>query len=132
MPEKLTLTSYLVKRGKGNALTRIEAQAFGIDYPLVAGWPGRHGEMEITAAMLEQLEQGIAAASGGVAKRARRGLDAVDGVAPAPVTRPVRKVAAVRAAPTVPVAPAARASPVKGFVLRRPKSYRARKQAPWA
>lgn len=56
MSQKLTLTVYLEQKGqKAKALKRVEAEAFGIEYPLRTGWPGRHGEMEITAQMLEQI-----------------------------------------------------------------------------
>jgi len=131
MAEKLTLTSYLVKRGKGNALTRIEAEAFGIDYPLVSGWPARHGEMEITVVMLDQLEQAIAAASGGTARRARRGLDAVEGVTPALVTRSRQKTTPIRVETVASALPAVKVSPVPGFEVRRARRYRMRKSAPW-
>jgi hypothetical protein len=56
MSQKLTLTVYLEQKGqKAKALKRVEAEAFGISYPLQAGWPGRHGEMEVTPQMLEQI-----------------------------------------------------------------------------
>ena len=56
MSQKLTLEVYLEQKGqKAKALKRIEAEAFGIPYPLQAGWPGRHGEMEVTPKMLEQI-----------------------------------------------------------------------------
>ena len=56
MSQKLTLTVYLEQKGqKAKALKRVEAEAFGIPYPLQAGWPGRHGDMEVTPQMLEQI-----------------------------------------------------------------------------
>lgn len=56
MSQKLTLAVYLEQKGqKAKALKRIEAEAFGIPYPLQAGWPGRHGDMEVTPQMLEQV-----------------------------------------------------------------------------
>lgn len=56
MSQKLTLTVYLEQKcQKAKALKRVEAEAFGIPYPLQAGWPGRHGEMEVTSQMLEQI-----------------------------------------------------------------------------
>lgn len=56
MSQKLTLAVYLEQKGqKAKALKRVEAEAFGIPYPLQAGWPGRHGDMEITPQMLEQI-----------------------------------------------------------------------------
>ena len=56
MSQKLTLAVYLEQKGqKAKALKRVEAEAFGIPYPLQAGWPGRHGEMEVTSQMLDQI-----------------------------------------------------------------------------
>jgi hypothetical protein len=56
MSQKLTLAVYLEQKGqKAKALKRVEAEAFGIPYPLQAGWPGRHGDMEVTPHMLEQI-----------------------------------------------------------------------------
>jgi hypothetical protein len=56
MSQKLTLAVYLEQKGqKAKALKRVEAEAFGIPYPLQAGWPGRHGDMEVTPQMLEQI-----------------------------------------------------------------------------
>jgi hypothetical protein len=56
MSQKLTLAVYLEQKGqKAKALKRVEAEAFGIPYPLQAGWPGRHGHMEVTRQMLEQI-----------------------------------------------------------------------------
>lgn len=56
MSQKLTLAVYLDQKGqKAKALKRVEAEAFGIPYPLQAGWPGRHGGMEVTPQMLEQI-----------------------------------------------------------------------------
>jgi len=56
MSQKLTLAVYLEQKGqKAKALKRVEAEAFGIPYPLQAGWPGRYGGMEVTPQMLEQI-----------------------------------------------------------------------------
>jgi len=56
MSQKLTLAVYLEQKGqKAKALKRVEAETFGIPYPLQAGWPGRYGEMEVTPQMLEQI-----------------------------------------------------------------------------
>jgi hypothetical protein len=56
MSQKLTLAVYLEQKGqKAKALKRVEAEAFGIPYPLQAGWPGRHGDMEVTPQMLEHI-----------------------------------------------------------------------------
>jgi hypothetical protein len=56
MSQKLTLTVYLEQKGqKAKALKRVEAEAFGIPYPLQSGWPGRHGQMEITPDMLVHI-----------------------------------------------------------------------------
>lgn len=75
MSQKLTLARYLEGRGSVKSLTRIEAEAFGVPYPLVSGWPARHGDMEITQDMLEDLSQRIACARRSTAYKALRGLD---------------------------------------------------------
>ena len=74
MSQKLTLARYLEGRGSVKSLTRIEAEAFGVPYPLVSGWPARHGDTEITQAMLEDLSQRIASARRSTANKALRGL----------------------------------------------------------
>ena len=75
MSQKLTLARYLEGRGSVKSLTRIEAEAFGVPYPLISGWPARHGDTEITQAMLEDLSQRIACARRSTASKALRGLD---------------------------------------------------------
>jgi len=75
MSQKLTLARYLEGRGSVKSLTRIEAEAFGVPYPLISGWPARHGDTEITQAMLEDLTQRIAVARRSTASKALRGLD---------------------------------------------------------
>jgi hypothetical protein len=56
MAQKMTLTGYLAQRGvKAKALTKGEAELLGIPYPLRAGWPRRHGAMEIEEEMLTRL-----------------------------------------------------------------------------
>lgn len=106
---KMTLASYLAKRGACKALTSIEAYVFGVPFPLVAGWARRHGAIEITDGMIEQLRAKIGGATTATTEKARRGLDAAMGVQAEPVTRAARvKVASVvRALPQFP-----------GFVLR--------------
>ena len=79
MPENLTLATYLERRGSVKALTRIEAEVFGVPYPLVKGWAYRHGGAEITQAMLDQLQEKIGRARSSTAERAQRGLNGVDG-----------------------------------------------------
>lgn len=102
MSEKMTLTTYLEKKGlKAKALKRGEAEAFGIPYPLQTGWPKRYGAMEITAAMIEDA----------TARMGRR----KDGSGSA---------SAEAAATTSPA--------FHGFVLRQARRYRTRKPAPWA
>jgi hypothetical protein len=128
MPEKLTLTVYLERRGAVKALTRIEAEVFGVPYPLLKGWATRHGATEITADMIEQLQEKIGHAKSSTAEKAQRGLDGVEGVTPSPASTQQKRIAAPRAA----APPAERLSPIPGFVLRQARRYRARKQAPWA
>lgn len=75
MPENLILAVYLERRGSVKALTRIEAEVFGVPYPLVKGWATRLGAMSITQAMLDQLQEKIGCVNSATAARARRGLD---------------------------------------------------------
>lgn len=77
MPETLTLAVYLNKRGSVKSLTRIEAEAFGVPYPLQPGWPAKFGAMGITASMLQDLEARIATARQSTARKAQGGLDGV-------------------------------------------------------
>jgi hypothetical protein len=79
MSQKLTLARYLEGRGLVKSLTRIEAEAFGVPYPLVSGWPARFGAVEITPAMLEDLANRIQTAKRSTANKARRGLNGAEG-----------------------------------------------------
>jgi hypothetical protein len=108
MPEKLTLSAYLAKRGKkAKALKRGEAEAFGIPWPLQAGWPWRYGAMEITPEMIADAESRIREAK----------------------SKP--KVAPV--ATEVPMSmPHVTRPEFFGFVLRQARRYRVRRPAPWA
>lgn len=128
MPEKLTLAVYLERRGAVKALTRIEAEVFGVPYPLVKGWAHRHGADEITQAMLNQLQEKIGRARSSTAEKAQRGLDGVEGVAPAPAAAPQRCKAAQHAK----IKPVEKLSPVPGFVLRQARRYRSSRSARWA
>jgi hypothetical protein len=93
---KMTLSSYLARRGTCKALTGIEAQVFGVPFPLVAGWAQRHGAVEITLVMIEQLRAKIGAAQSPTTAKAKRGLDAALGLPVEPVTLAARvKVAPV-------------------------------------
>lgn len=127
MPEKLTLAVYLERRGAVKALTRIEAEVFGVQYPLVKGWAHRHGADEITQAMLDELQDKIGRARSSTAEKAQRGLDGVEGVPPAPaVEQQVGSQLRLTMSPS-----GERRSPVPGFVLRQARRYRPRKSAPW-
>jgi hypothetical protein len=55
----MNLTEYLKRRlpGNSNALSRLEALALGISYPLVTGWPKRYGDIEITEEKFRELRQ---------------------------------------------------------------------------
>ena len=55
MAQKLTLTEYLRRRGAIKALTRIEAEAFGIPWPLQSGWPAKFADIKITHEMIRDL-----------------------------------------------------------------------------
>ena len=128
MPENLTLAVYLEKRGAVKALTRIEADVFGVPYPLQKGWAHRHGAAPITQEMLDHLQQKIGRAKSSTAEKAQRGLDAVEGVVPAPAGAQRGEDAAPRAV----AVPAERLSTIPGFVLRQARRYRSRRPAPWA
>jgi len=122
MSQKLTLAGYLEGRGSVKSLTRIEAEAFGIPYPLVSGWPVRHAEMEITSSMLDDLVDFIAMARRSTAKKALRGMDGAGklGYAAAlrghAVSQPMHGV-------TRPKIPVEKTSQFDGFSLRRAKRY---------
>ena len=127
MSQKLTLARYLEGRGEVKSLTRIEAEAFGVPYPLVSGWPARYGTVEITAAMLQDLTTRVASAKRSTADKARRGLDAVGKNEPARQTLDV--------SPPVAASLVEKPGPVRtvhGFVLRRPRRSCVRRPAPWA
>ncbi|MGK5020705.1 hypothetical protein [Janthinobacterium sp. LB2P10] len=95
----MKLSEYLAARGNCKALTRIEAEAFGVPYPLTAGWPRHYGQTEITPAMIKQLRAN-AGGSSAAAARALRGLDAGTGVAGSVVrTRAAKAVEVVAPAP---------------------------------
>lgn len=129
MAQKMTLTAYLAQRGKkAKALTKIEAGVFGIPYPLLAGWPRRHGAMEITEAMLGQVEALASEAAQSTDRKVRRSANRAAAVsAPATKGEPRQGLASPQA-----VAIMERPSVIPGFVLRQARRYRGRKQPPWA
>lgn len=71
----LTLAIYLENRGPVKSLTRIEAETFGVPYPLPKGWARAFASTDITSAMLDQLRKKIERAKPSTAEKARRGLD---------------------------------------------------------
>lgn len=108
LPQNFTLAEYLAKRGTCPALTRLEANIFGVPYPLVAGWPVRFKNVEITAGMLDQLRASIGPAQTATTAKAKRALDSAMGLA---VTREARvKVESPTRAPRVSLFP--------GFAVR--------------
>jgi hypothetical protein len=122
MAEKMTLTAYLEQRGvKAKALTRGEAQLLGIPYPLPGGWPRKYGSLVIGEEMLPQLTAHAEAARHAAEEKAR-----------ARKTKTLTAAPASAQLPLVSVPARILVSPVPGFVLRRPKRYRARKTVPWA
>ena len=129
MSQKLTLARYLEGRGSVKSLTRIEAEAFGVPYPLISGWPARYGDTEITQAMLEDLTQRIASARRSTASKALRGLDGAG--CPTTALRQddsaVVRVQRSRPAP----APSVEAAPsFPGFALRPARRSRGRPASP--
>jgi hypothetical protein len=125
MSQKLTLARYLESRGSVKSLTRIEAEAFGVPYPLVSGWPARHGNTEITEAMVEDLAQRIAGARRSTASKALRGLNGAAGGSPSsgPRTGAARQALPIESAAKQHVE-VTRSFP--GFVLRPAKRSRGR------
>ena len=116
----MTLTEYLKARGTCKALTRIEAESFGVPYPLVSGWPVKFGGIEITLKMIERLRIRIGGAKESTASKARAALDAVfgDGVPAVRKSTPQAAPKPVRALPAV----------FHGFRLR---STQAASDLPW-
>lgn len=126
MPEKLTLSVYLVQRGKkAKALTKIEALVFGIPFPLQAGWPRRYGAVEITRDMVVEVERRVELKGLSAEKAPRQSAKRTV------VSNAKRKSAPPAAGPALPVS---RINPAlfPGFVLRHAKRYRSRKSAPRA
>lgn len=122
---KMTLASYLAKRGACKALTSIEAQVFGVPFPLVAGWARRHGAVKITSEMIEQLRAKIGAAKSSTTAKAKRGLDAALGLPIEPVTRAtcVKVASVTRGAQMSPRFP--------GFALRAGRGRAGAAGLPW-
>jgi len=116
----LTLTRYLEQKGqKAKALKRVEAEAFGIPYPLQAGWPGRHGGMEVTPQMLEQIATTPRAKVRPLATAPQDEEDRQD-------LRPDCDIKHGRQAEAM------RPSRFPGFVVRPALRHRSRRAAPWA
>jgi hypothetical protein len=125
MSQKLTIAVYLKGRGEVKSLTRIEAEAFGIPYPLVSGWPARYGNVEITKVMLADLMARVARASRSTANKARRGLTGIDNRLQIAQSEVV--LAQLGSSQEQSLAPI---HAVHGFVLRRPRrNYVRRKEA---
>lgn len=122
MAQKMTLTSYLARRGvRAKALTKGEAELLGIPYPLRAGWPRRYGAMEITELMLEQLVACAEASRQASEEKARRAQVKVERGGPGNTHLRTRPSPASTELPDFP-----------GFVLRQARRYRSRSPAPWA
>ena len=131
MAQKLTLTEYLRRRGAIKALTRIEAEAFGIPWPLQSGWPARFACMEITVEMLDDLQHRMETARQSTVKKARCGLEGAGQVRLAPM--PFR-IGATQSSNTITprvVFAHEKRSLFPGFVLRQAKRYRSRYSKPW-
>jgi len=132
MPQKLTLTVYLMRRGAIKALTKIEAETFGIPYPLQSGWPSKYAGMEITKKMLEELSVRISSAKESTARKAQGGLNAATNLMSSALP-------AARADSRLPPSPATEVPALSvsspsfpGFALRQARRYRSRSSAPWA
>lgn len=69
---------YIKARGiASHSLTSVEANVFGVPYPLINGWCHVHADLEITNAMIQELRHRIAM---GKPKRMARAIAAVDSV----------------------------------------------------
>jgi len=130
MAQEMTLSVYLQQRGKkAKALTRIEAEVFGIAWPLQSGWPRRHGAMVVTAEMIERIEAHAAKASQSSDRAARRSAQR----ATAALSSAPRTVAVDSSAPSrlkLAQQQVAGAPSFPGFALRPAKRLRARVSAP--
>jgi len=130
MAQEMTLSVYLQQRGKkAKALTRVEAEVFGIPFPLLAGWPRRHGAMVVTEEMMERIEAAATGASRSENRAARRsGQRAAAALPSARRTKTVdqRGPALPVTVPELTVAPS-----FPGFILRPAKRHRRRSSAPW-
>jgi hypothetical protein len=121
MAQKMTLAGYLVQRGvKAKALTKGEAELLGIPYPLRAGWPRRHGPMQIGEELLEQLVACAEAARQASEEKVRRTQVKTARGRPAGAKLPACS------------SPATELPAFPGFVLRQARRYRSRNSAPWA
>lgn len=124
MAQEMTLSVYLQQRGKkAKALTRIEAEVFGIPFPLLAGWPRRHGAMTITEEMIRQIEELAAAADQATDRPSRRSRKRVAAALPSAGVPVMVEHSATRREVVAPSFP--------GFALRLPKRHRAKESAPW-
>jgi hypothetical protein len=121
MAQKMTLTAYLTQRGvKAKALTKGEAELLGIPYPLRAGWPRRHGAMEIEEPMLAQLVACAETARQASEEKASRSHAKIGQARPAGTSLQVRSSTPYEL------------TAFPGFVVRQARRYRSRSPAPWA
>lgn len=121
MAQKMTLSAYLVQRGKkAKALTKAEAALLGIPFPLQAGWPRRYGGTVIEQEMLEQLADCAEVARQAANEKAKRTRVKKTIVSPTLHRHP--GIEGGQAGERV----------VAGFVLRRARRYRVRYPAAWA
>lgn len=131
MAQEMTLSVYLQQRGKkAKALTRIEAEVFGIPFPLLAGWPRRHGAMVVTEEMIERIGAAAIEASRSENLAARRSGQRAAAALP---SAPGAGVANNAATPCLmPAAQRAAVAPsFPGFALRPAKRNRGRLGSPW-
>jgi len=75
----MRLTDYLAKRSSSHTLAKIEAQIFGVPYPLQAGWVERCGWFEASTVDLAQMRDQLAMAGDGASWKALRGIQSVIG-----------------------------------------------------
>lgn len=77
----MRLQEYLAAKGAIKALTKKEAEIFGIPYPLINGWPTRYGNVTVTPEMVDKLRAAFGGNSSASGLRVQRGIAAASGEA---------------------------------------------------
>jgi HNH endonuclease len=118
MDAMTTVLEYLQRKyrnDKPTTMTKVEAEAFGIAYPLSSGWRGAFGGIKVTAQMLGIIDAATAKKSAEMADAIKR--------TKAPKTKrqkanDARRAAKALAKPAAPIAPPVRKSAAQGPSMR--------------